>query len=103
MALRLIPFVGGSLSSETEIGEVASSKKVSHTDMILFNAGTSATTVKVKLRKGSTDRQIWEREMASKETQPFEIRQMLAAGNSIKVDPGSGSIEYVITQLEDDA
>ena len=103
MAWQLRPAITGNASSEVSALTVDTGKKIAQIDIILFNPGSSTTTVKVIVEISSTERQLFEYKLAGKETISPVIKQRYEAGTVLKIDPGSGNVNYSVTRLEDDA
>ena len=94
----------GNISAETTIETVGTGKVGAVWDIILFNPGDSETTAaKIIFESSGVDIQMWEKTIPSKATFPFKIQQKFAAGVALKIDPGSGQVNYFVTYIEEDA
>ena len=93
----------GNINSETTIDTVATGKVGAIWDIILFNPGGAETTgAKLIFESAGVDIQMWEDPIPSKATIPFKIQHKFAAGVALKIDPGSGQVNYFVTYIEDD-
>ena len=96
-------FVDGANSGSFTLVSGTANKIRSNFDIIFFNTGNSAVTVKVRLRNGSggTVRDFEEKSVGSKKSFPVTLKQNLATGDQLSAD-ASASVNWAVSYLEDD-